>query len=54
MKTDLNVTFYPIVSFPEISVYGVLGMGAFAVLCLVPFVIELRENLGWKYYKSRI
>ncbi len=54
LKTDLNVTFYPIVSFPEISVYGVLGMGAFAVLCLVPFVIELRENLGWKYYKSRI
>lgn len=50
----LDFTFYPKVSFNSPNVFGVTAFLGFFVLCLIPFIIEVKEDLRWKYYKSKI
>lgn len=54
IKSDLNITFYPQIIFPEVGLSTVLGFLCFGTLALLPFFTELKEALAWKYYKSKI
>ena len=46
--------FYPAISPLDGSAPAVFSYCAFGVLSLMPFVIELEENLRWNYFKSKI
>ncbi len=51
---NINFTFYPQISFDFSGVPSVIVFSAFSVLCFIPFIIEVKEELQWKYYKSKI
>lgn len=50
----LDFSFYPQITLPTVNIYRVSAMIAFAALCLLPFILEVKEGLQWKYYKSKI
>ncbi|MBQ3816929.1 MAG: hypothetical protein II802_01505, partial [Clostridia bacterium] len=51
---ELSFTFYPEISAKDISVYGILAIIAFFALSLLPFIIEVKGDFSWKYYRSKI
>lgn len=51
---QLAFSFYPSVSAPPVGVWKIMGFAAFALLSLMPFVLEVKEDLQWKYYRSGI
>ena len=48
------VDFYPRVSTPELPPAALAVYIAFGALSLLPFTIEVREAIVWRYYRSRI
>ena len=44
----LNLTVNPI------SAYGIITLSALAILCFLPLIIEIREELKWSRLKSKI
>jgi len=50
----LEYTFYPALSFPEITPVNFAGYAAFTVLVLLPTVTEIKEDIKWKHLRSRI
>lgn len=51
---QLDFEFYPTVSFSPFNFVNLAAISAFALLCLLPFIIEIKEVLIWKYYESKI
>lgn len=47
-------SFYPRVSAFPLTPATMLSYAAFAVLSFLPFILEMEENLKWKYYRSKI
>lgn len=50
----LDFTFYPEISAAPINFYNLSAIVAFALLSFLPFVLEVKEGLLWKYYRSKI
>lgn len=50
----LGFLFYPRLGSLSLSPMAVAAYSAFFVLSLLPFAIEVREALVWKYYRSKI
>ncbi len=50
----LDFVYYPRMSAMNISASGICALVAFAMLCFLPFILELKEDLQWKYYRSKI
>lgn len=50
----LNFSFYPKVLITPFDIYNVMAIIAFLILGLLPFILEVRDDLLWKYYKSKI
>lgn len=46
--------FYPRISTLNLSPLAVIVYIAFGVLSFLPFAIEIRENIVWTYYRSKI
>lgn len=46
--------YYPRISGLSLSPFSVAAYVAFAALSLLPFIIEVKEALVWKYYISKI
>lgn len=46
--------YYPSISSLVLNTYSITEYIAFILLSLLPFVIEIKENLKWKYYISKI
>ena len=44
-----STQYYPEFSLCPVSTFSVLGCAAFALLCFIPTVIELKENIKWNY-----
>ena len=51
---QLDFVFYPTVSFSPLNFINFTAVADFALLCLLPFIIEIKEVLVWKYYASKI
>ena len=51
---SVKFKFYPVVSMSEINYMSVLSYISFSVLSFLPFIIETKENIKWKYYVSKI
>ena len=54
MSGHFEFDFYPSISAPPITKYNVLALIAFAMLSFLPFIIEIKEDFQWKYYRSKI
>ena len=51
---QLEFFFYPSISEINKSVFAVLCYISYGILVILPFINELKENIKWKYYVSRI
>lgn len=49
-----DFSYYPEISAPPFGAAAVLTYMAFGVLSFLPFLINLKDDLKWKYYVSRI
>ena len=47
-------SYNPYISIPQFSVFGAVIIISFAVLCFLPLIIELREDIKWNRLKSKI
>ncbi len=54
LSNQLAFVFYPTVSFSAFNAVNLAAISAFALLCFLPFIIEIKEVLAWKYYASKI
>lgn len=50
----LNFAFYPRISILEFGIYTLPAMIAFGLLSFLPFILEVKENMQWTYYRSKI
>ncbi len=48
-----RVSFYPYYSL-EITPVAIAGYITYALLCAVPMIINLTEDIKWKYFRSKI
>ncbi|MDF2567171.1 MAG: energy-coupling factor transporter transrane protein EcfT [Oscillospiraceae bacterium] len=46
--------FYPKITHMSFTPFSVVVYVAFGVLCFLPFLIEVKENMKWKYFVSKI
>ena len=46
--------FYPSIKYSGASALGVIGCIAFAVLCALPLLLNLKEELRWRVISSKI
>lgn len=46
--------YYPSLFIKPFSLSGVAAMLIFAAFCFLPIMFEIKEDLQWKYYKSKI
>ncbi|WP_419569394.1 energy-coupling factor transporter transmembrane component T [Ruminococcus sp.] len=51
---QLDFLIYPHIEMCDITILSVIGMSAFGVLSFMPFIIELKEELVWKFSLSKI
>ena len=49
-KGELSAAFYPVIKL-ENSVFPV---GMFALLCVFPFILEVKESIKWKYCLAKM
>ncbi len=54
MKGTLAFAFYPRISEIKLSGYALAGYGGVLALMLIPFLIEVKENMRWNYFRSKI
>ncbi len=50
----LAFSFYPAVSWGDVTPFTIMSMLSFGLLILLPVIIEAEEALQWKYYLSRL
>lgn len=50
----LDFAFYPRISALEFGMHTLPAMLAFGLLSFLPFILEVKENLQWTYYRSKI
>lgn len=50
----LDFVFYPEVRLVDISPLGVVAYAAYALLALLPVILEIKEALRWRYLISKI
>lgn len=48
-----DISFYPIFSI-NLTINGFVSVLSFTVLALLPFILEVKEALKWKFYLSKI
>lgn len=51
---QLDFTIYPSISMCSITPLSIFGFAAFAILSFIPFIIELKEELVWKFSLLKI
>lgn len=51
---SLSFSYYPYISKISLSASAVISYTAYFMLCIIPFIFELKEAVKWKYYLCRI
>lgn len=51
-KTEFS--FYPEITVADFNMSFAVSVGAFCALSFLPFILELKEDIQWKFYRSRI
>lgn len=50
----INWAYYPMMTGSGISIYSVSILAAYGLLCLLPLIINIKEDCKWKRLKSEI
>ena len=55
VKTDIiYYTYYPVTYFNGMTIYSVISYAIYTTLCFIPIIIDFKEDIKWKYLKSKI
>ena len=54
LTTGHKFVFYPALQFPSLTVTTAVGYTAYGVLALFPVINEWKEEIRWRYLRSRI
>ncbi len=54
VKGVYKFNYYPLVSSLDFSIKHVLELSIIFILIILPTLVEVKENLQWRYYKSKI
>ncbi len=49
-----RVQYFPIVLFPETTLFSFILYGVYTLLCLLPIILNGMEDVKWKHLQSRI
>ena len=49
-RGELSAAFYPVIKLEN----SVLPVGMFALLCIFPFILEVKESIKWKYCLAKM
>ncbi len=52
--SSAEFTYYPAITMSKITLMGQIGYISYGILVLIPVMIEIREDIRWKYLRSRI
>lgn len=50
----LDFEFYPRIAVGVTDFWTAFGIAAFCILSFLPFILEIKEELQWRYYRSKI
>lgn len=53
-KDVYQFTYYPLISNFHLSIKHIFELGIIFVLMILPTLVEVKENIQWRYYKSKI
>ncbi len=48
------VLYYPVFSMNEWSLYAVIGYILYGIVCFLPMILNIAEDIKWHYLKSKI
>lgn len=51
---EIKFEYYPAIKMSDLTLSGITGYLAYAVLVFIPVIIEVKEVLKWKYLRSKI
>ena len=51
---DTSFTYYPIIACKPLNLTSYISYTAFGALCFTPMILEIKEDLKWKYSISKI
>lgn len=51
---EFHFAYFPKIKRADISLYGIGAFAAYAILCFVPVITGIKEELVWKSLKSKI
>lgn len=54
MKNIYKFNYYPITSTFDFSIKHLMQLSIILILMILPTLVEIKENLQWRYYKSKI
>lgn len=54
LKGCIDFEYYPIIKAQNINIEVIAAFTSFCILIFSPSLIELKEALAWKYYRSKI
>src|SRR5699024_2321030 len=54
IKGVYQFTYYPLISTFNFSIKHIFELGIIFILMILPTLIEVKESLQWRYYKSKI
>lgn len=49
-----TIKFFPAIKINKISIFSLLVYFAYLILCMLPVIINIQEDLRWKYIESKI
>lgn len=50
----ISFRFYPSVKYSGVSALGVIGLAAFLILCFIPVLLNVKENISWRLLRSKL
>ncbi len=53
-RGGLGVSFYPNIVFAHADTLTRIGVAAYTILCLLPFLSAIKEELRWCFYRSKM
>lgn len=51
---SIRFRFYPSIKYSGMSLLWVFGCAAFLILCLLPVFLNIKEDIQWRYLRSKI
>jgi energy-coupling factor transport system permease protein len=49
-----RVQYFPIVLFPDLTLFSYILYGVYTLLCLLPIILNGMEDVKWKHLQSKI